>query len=91
MKKKDFIMEKKDTKNCLFWFSTTLISTIIAALFGLLAIATDFPDMSKLLIGFLASLLVMFSLLWGAHTIKELNGMMIFHLCDAYCLFYLPL
>ncbi|MBU2741549.1 hypothetical protein [Acidithiobacillus albertensis] len=64
-------MEKLHTKDCLFWFSTTLISTIIAALFGLLAITTDFPEVSKLLIGLLAGLWVMCSLLWGAHAIER--------------------
>ncbi|MBN6740117.1 hypothetical protein JKG47_06145 [Acidithiobacillus sp. MC6.1] len=64
-------MEKKDTKNCLFWLSGTLVSTLVAALFGLLAIASDFPEVSKLLIGLLAGLWVMCSLLWGAHAIER--------------------
>ncbi|MBN6740312.1 hypothetical protein JKG47_07160 [Acidithiobacillus sp. MC6.1] len=64
-------MQKRNEKNCLFWFIGTLASSIISVLLIILAIYVHFPEIDKLLVGLISGLWVTLSLVWGAHQIKQ--------------------
>lgn len=64
-------MQKQNAKNCLFWFLGALVSNIISVLLLILAIATQYPAIGRLIAGLAAGIWVTLALIWGAYQIKK--------------------